>query len=358
MGRNFLNNCISNIQNEYLELLKKIKNKINTNDYCYIIDEINVFWISNINVIKLYFSTISLEDDAYIFTGATYLDVDDLEHYPFVIMGKIHIIDDPLCKYSKVFNKVKDEIFANKLKSQIISSVEDNIKILEQYSSDFLILPFKMLNENEMYIISEQATNVFLSMFSQDDLTLSMFFDKFKTMQDIINGLKPNIDKSIIFEEDDDINISLDKRFKAYIENERFTVSNFKTEANIFFYIILGFIYEALEIIYNCVNYNMTPYLRYNVIFNYVILLSTNFYNILGVKDIIFKAKIAHIIYLIFDKSKFQNIPFNEFSKEIKKYNISEKIEASIDEDNITMENASVNYIIKIFKTHIGKCFN
>lgn len=358
MGRNFLNNYIKNIQNEYLELLKKIKNKINTDDYFYIIDEINVFWISYINIIQLYFSTISREDDTYIFTGASYLDINDLEHYPFVIMGKIHVIDDPLCKYSKVFNNIEDEVFANKLKSQIIGSVEANIKILEEYSSYFLILPFKMLSDDKMDIISEQAISIFLSMFSQDNLTLDIFFYKFKTIQDIIDGLKPNIDKSIVFEEDDDINKSLDKRFKAYLKNERFTISNFKTEAHIFFSIILGFIYQALEIIYNCFNYNMIPYLRYNVTFNYVILLSSNFYNITGVKDIIFKSQIAHIIYLIFDKSKFKNTTFYEFSDKIKKYNISDQIENSISQDNITMENISVKYMINIFKDHISKCFN
>ena len=43
MEKNFLMNKINNIQNEYLKMLMKIKDKIDTVDYIYIIDEINIF---------------------------------------------------------------------------------------------------------------------------------------------------------------------------------------------------------------------------------------------------------------------------------------------------------------------------
>lgn len=130
MGENFLNKTIINIQNEYLDLLIKIKDKLNTGDYLYIIDEINVFWNSYMQIINLYLKTISVNDNAYVFTGATYLDLNDFEHYPFVMMGDIHIIDDPLCKYAKVSYRCQNQSFSKTLKSQIIQSIDDNIKIL------------------------------------------------------------------------------------------------------------------------------------------------------------------------------------------------------------------------------------
>ena len=97
MDKNFLNKTIVNIQDEYLNLLIKIKDQINTENFMCIVDEINIFWTLYTKIINLYLSTISIQDNAYVFTGATYLDLDDFEHYPFVTMGNIHIIDDPLC---------------------------------------------------------------------------------------------------------------------------------------------------------------------------------------------------------------------------------------------------------------------
>ena len=104
-------NKIKEIQNEYLNMLINIKDKIDTVVYMFIIDEINIFWYSKREIVKLYLSNITLKDNVYIFTGATYLDVDDFEHYPFIMMGNAHIVDDPLCKYSRVVPSCKSEVF-------------------------------------------------------------------------------------------------------------------------------------------------------------------------------------------------------------------------------------------------------
>lgn len=59
MEKNFLMNKINNIQNKYLKILLKIKDKIDTVDYIYIIDEINIFWHSYRAAITLYLSNIT-----------------------------------------------------------------------------------------------------------------------------------------------------------------------------------------------------------------------------------------------------------------------------------------------------------
>lgn len=194
MGESFLNKTIINIQDEYLNLLIKIKDKINTEDYLCIVDEINVFWNLYIKIINLYLSTISIQDNAYAFTGATYLDLDDFEHYPFVIMGDVHIIDDPLCKYSSVSYKCKNQSFSKTLKTQIIKTIDDNIKILKKYSNIFLILPLHLLKDENMDFIAKQANNVFLSMFSEEIVDIDTYFNKFNTIEDIVLGLKPHIE--------------------------------------------------------------------------------------------------------------------------------------------------------------------
>lgn len=357
MDKNFLNKTIMNIQDEYLNLLIRIKDKINTDDYLCIVDEINVFWNLYIKIINLYLSTISIQDNVYVFTGATYLDLDDFEHYPFVIMGDVHIIDDPLCKYSIVSYKCKNQSFGATLKTEIIQTIDDNIKILKKYSNIFLILPLHLLKDANMELITKQAKNIFLSMFSEEIVDIAAYFNKFSTIEEVVSGLKPPIKTQIIFEEDD-INRALEERFKEYINKDELHFLSGKSDSEKFYFIVLSFIIQSLDIIFNCTNFNLIPYLRHKVTFNYVIIIGQNFLDIPEIKNMLFKSQIAYIIYNIFDKYKFKEIPFNDFYKKINQYDFTKKIESELTERNITMENAHINEIINILNNHIDKCLS
>ena len=356
MDKNFLNKTIVNIQDEYLNLLIKIKDQINTENFMCIVDEINIFWTLYTKIINLYLSTISIQDNAYVFTGATYLDLDDFEHYPFVTMGNIHIIDDPLCKYSGVYYKCKNVSFERTLKTQIIQTVNDNIKILKEYSNIFLILPLHLLKYENMKLITKQANNIFLSMFSEKIVDIDTYLNKFNTIEEVVLGLKPNIETQIIFEEYEDTKINLEKRFKDYTNKDDLHFLSGNSYSEKFYCIVVGFIIQSLNIIFNCTNFNLIPYLRYKVTFNYVMIIGQSFSNIPEIKNMLFKSQIAYIFYKIFDKYKFKEIPFNDFYKKINEYNFTEKIESELIEKNITMENAHIQEVIDILNHHIEKC--
>lgn len=351
-------NKVKDIQNEYLEMLIKIKDKIDTVDYMYIIDEINIFWYSKRDVVKFYLSNIAPQDNAYIFTGATYLDVDDFEHYPFVMMGNIHMVDDPLCKYSRVVPECKSHDFLETLRNQIICSVEDNIKILSQYSSVILILPLHLLYDNDMKLINKIADNMFLSLFSIENINMDIYFKKFSSIHDIVASLKPDIERYIVFDEGEDLEKSLIERFRDYIAKTNLPLPEGKNDAFKFWILVYGFIAQALDIILCCTNFKLIPYLRYRVTFQYVALLGQNLSDVSQVKKMLFKCKIAHVVYMIFDKEKVRSTSFEKFYNRLNEYKFSDKVEKDIRNEIDDLDNVSINRIVKILNDNIDKCFN
>lgn len=356
MEKNFLMNKINNIQNEYLKMLLKIKDKIDTVDYMYIIDEINIFWYSYREAVTLYLSNITPQDKAYIFTGATYLDVDDLEHFPFVMMGTIHIVDDPLCKYSRIVPECKSQDFSKTLRNQIISSVNDNIKILSEYSFAILILPLHLLYDNDMKLISNAANDAFLNLFSIENINRDIYLEKFSSIQDVASALQPGIEKYIVFDEKEDLRKSLTERFKNYIDKTNVPLSEGRNDAFKFWILVYSFIIQALDIILCCSKFNLIPYLRYGVTFQYVTMLGENFSAVKGSRDMLFKCKIAHALYIIFDKEKIRDISFVQFYKNLNEYNFSEKVEESLSKNNIDLNNINVEQMVGILNNNIEIC--
>lgn len=357
MAKSFLLNKIKEIQNEYLNLLINIRDKIDTVDYMFIIDEINIFWYSKRECVKLYLSNVTLKDNVYIFIGATYLDVDDFEHYPFIMMGNEHIVDDPLCKYSRVVAKCESADFLEILRNQIICSVEDNIEVISQYSSSILILPLHLLYDNDIEVINKAVNNLFLDLFSIKSINMNKYFKDFKSIEDVITALKPGIEKYIIFDEGENLEDGIEERFKKYVIKMNIPIVEEKNDAFKFWFILYGFLVQALYIILCCSQFKLAPYLRNRVTFQYVILLGKNFYNISEVKEILFRCKIAHIIYRIFDKEKFKEIKFENFYNKLEEYKFNDNVYEDIRAVTNGIDNISIEQIVEVLNKNIEKCF-
>ena len=71
------------------------------------------------NYVKLFLQYIPTGSNAYFLAGGTYLDIDYNEHYPFSTLGSIHIVDDPLAKFSETIkDSISDSVY-NLLKKEI-----------------------------------------------------------------------------------------------------------------------------------------------------------------------------------------------------------------------------------------------
>ncbi len=143
MNSNLLTTRIKGIQIEYKELLSKLSPKLKSGQVPEALDELNLFWLRHIDEVQLYLKYWLYGEDCYIFTAATFMDFNDNEHLPFLLMGEKHILDDPLGRYSELCRKMERGTDSEFLYRQVIITSEDNLSILEGTDENILILPLQ-----------------------------------------------------------------------------------------------------------------------------------------------------------------------------------------------------------------------
>lgn len=311
MINSYLREHLKNLQKQYQDILNKAVLDINKADLPMIIDEINLFWFSNRKLVDLILNNLSCDFDCYTFTGADFLDVDDFEHFPFIMLGKLHIVDDPLSKYSQICGAVENEKFTESLKERILLTIQDNLKILKNYSDSIYILPVTLLTEINSDLVKKAAEQAFYSMFKDNSLDLKKF-SKFKSIEDVNGALKDGIGPTIPFSENENVNEDLCVRFRRFTEQGHPFTENL-SEAMIFFFMVIGFFSQAFNILFRCFEYKMIPYLRFEVTFNYTITLGMNLVDNEEIKLTIFKSVCAHLLYRHFDKNKICDMDFSRF---------------------------------------------
>ena len=128
MSYSLLIDEINKIQKDYKELLVKSLPILNTEGVFPALDEINLFWESNIEAIELYLQNYARIQNTYVFTASTYLDIESRDHLAFLLLGDTHIFDDPLSKYA--LSLVQGVPVTNGILEQVKLTAEDNIKIM------------------------------------------------------------------------------------------------------------------------------------------------------------------------------------------------------------------------------------
>lgn len=352
MNNKFLDKQIQTLQDDYCQVLKNAMPKFTTDDYPMILDEINIFWYANRDIVLLILRNLTYDGDCFIFTGASFLDINDLEHFPFVTLGKSHIIDDPLYKYASMAGGLSNNDFSSKLNEQMLLTIKDNVKIIENYSDYFCILPVTMLTDINSDLLKKAAEQAFFSMFKDNTINRERYIMEFKTIDDIVNALKDGISSTLIFTENDNINENLSERFKR---KELLPFPEECTEPMIFFFLINGFLIQAFSILLKCAEYNMIPYLRYELTFRYTFLLSGNFKENIEVQLILFKAICAHLLYRIFDKRKFADIDFKHYLSTVTQERFSENIFTALKNKGIDYNNLSFKAITDIIQKELDR---
>lgn len=325
---NLLINKIHNIQDDYCNLLENIIIKLAEQDNFAALDEINIFWHSKFEVLRMYLIYYGSLFDSYIFTGATYLDIKNNEHLPFLLVGDTHIFDDPLYLYADIVANIKLGKLTNKLREQIIVTAKDNIEIIKKSKYNILILPVSVLGSREdKDIVDKQVTKIFLDLFSDKFSSLKDYFNKCNTIKDIEAYLTQNAIEMINFSEDNiEHNISFQERFLHAVSKSNHLIRKDERDATIFFELVYGYFTQALVIMLSCVEFNVVPYIRSRVTFQYFLLLSQNMIEHQKYKEIIDKAHIAYVVHYVFDRQRIPNIDMLEYISRVDKYSFSNNL--------------------------------
>lgn len=347
MKYSLLTEKIIKIQDEYKELLRVLKENIEKEFSPAALDEINLFWNKNIGIVRLYLIHEFAENDGYVFTASTFMDYEDNEHYPFLLLGSKHILDDPLCRYSSICNSISEDAVKEVLKEQIILAVKDNIKIIENCKRYILVLPLRIIsqtsNKADFFKIGE---NAFLNLFDGIK-TLKEYFEKCCSFSEIMHYAKPNMEKIVMFSEYDDKKLAFEQRFNQAIKDNADMVNHYENDAKAFFVMVYVCIQQAIDVIISCVEYSCTPFIRYPVALNYILLLIESLSEVKDLKSMRYKMCVANMVYKVCNKENLRVVGFNKFIDTIKSLDFNNKIfsdleQNCIDENSFDVKKASM----------------
>ena len=358
MKSNLLLTKIVSIQNEYKELLTALLPKLQSAKFPEALDEINLFWIRHINVVHLYLKSMFHGKDSYVFTAATYMDFDDGEHLPFLLLGDRHVLDDPLSKYSEICNKMPESHNAELLYKQIGLTAEDNLKILENVKNNIFILPLRLLNQSNVYEpLFKVGEQTFISLFKEIE-SLKDYFEKCNSIEDIIKYAREDIGNLVMFSEYDDCSLSFEKRYKNALAETQYMVDTNKADSYNFYMLVFGCIQQAIDVIISCVEYDCIPYIRYPVTLHYISLLSGNMQHIDHIIMLRYRMSVAFVVYKLCDKNRLAKVSLDEYLDCVQKYGFNKRLFDDLEKNGINEHTFLNHTITNLVKEKLEEFYN
>lgn len=358
MNSNLLLNKIHFIQIEYKKLLVSLLPKFKSGYAPEALDEINLFWLRRIEEVKLYLMNWFPGKNSYVFTAATFMDFDDNEHLPFLLMGNKHILDDPLSKYSLIRSEMSEGMDADFLYKQISVTAEDNLKVLENIHNEILILPLRLLNQsNDQKAFEKVGEQVFVSLFNSI-YSLNEYFEKCNSIDDIIHFARDDIGRLVMFSEDDDVMLDFKERFRIALIDTKYMVDSNRSDSYNFFMLVFGFIQQALDIIVSCMEYECIPYIRYPVSLHYISMLSQSMLDIEHVIMLRFRMSVGFVVYKLCDKSKLASVCLEDFLEKNKIYNFNDKLFNALTNYKINEKNFFKHKITQLVIDELDAFYN
>ncbi len=358
MRSNLLLDEIRLVQFEYKELLTVLLPKLKSCHAPEALDEIDLFWFRHFEEIQLYLREWFPGENSYVFTAATYLDYDNKEHLPFLLMGEKHILDDPLCRYVKLRSKMPKGKKADFLYKQIGVTAEDNLKILENVNEEIFILPTRLFNQPKtdisLYKVGERA---FVSLFNDID-SFNDYFSKCDSIDDIIQYARKDIGNLVLFSEDDNASLPFEERFKTALLGTQYMIDLNKSDSHNFYILVFGCIQQAIDIIVSCVEYGCIPYIRYPVSLHYVSLLAKSMLDKERIDSLLFKMGVAFFVYRLCDKERLASVCINRFMKKNQKYNFNSRLFPRMDEHGINEKNFYNHSITQLVIDELNKFYD
>ena len=358
MNSNLLLNKIHLIQIEYKKLLVSLLPKFKSGYAPEALDEISLFWLRRIEEVKLYLKNWFPGKNSYVFTAATFMDFDDNEHLPFLLMGNKHILDDTLSKYSLIRSEMSEGKDAEFLYKQISVTAEDNLKVLENIHNEILILPLRLLNQsNDQKAFEKVGEQVFVSLFNSI-YSLNEYFEKCNSIDDIIHFARDDIGRLVIFSEDDDVMLDFKERFRIALIDTKYMVDPNRSDSYNFFMLVFGFIQQALDIIVSCMEYECIPYIRYPVSLHYISMLSQSMLDIEHVIMLRFRMSVGFVVYKLCDKSKLASVCLEDFLEKNKIYNFNYKLFNALTNYKINEKNFFKHKITQLVIDELDAFYN
>lgn len=352
MSSYLLENQIREIQSEYLDLLKTMMPMIDDEKYVVVaLDAISLFWRTKKPVIDMYLQYIVKEKNTVFYTAATYFDFENGEQYPFLLMGDLHIFDDPLGRYCEICHHYKDAPMA--LAEKVSICAKDNIDILEKCEGLVVVLPLRFMGTSkEEQDFAKVGEEVFLSFFN-DIPDMNTYYKMCTTVDDLIKHFKIEYQDTVcLFERDNEI-MDFQKRVEKAISIQKELIGEEYTIGAYFYFALFGPLQQAIDILLVAATYNAIPLIRYPVALHNAFLLLPNFFDD-NHENLISKIYVFNCIYKMFDSSLYLNESLSSFYERVKKYSFETKALSCYCADNHKQTLENLHLLVEEFNKNVG----
>lgn len=332
------------IQREYIYLLELGLNEWDEEYFVEFIEELNLFWKTNENVLNTIYEYEFPNLETIFLTAVTKIDLEYLQHYSMKVSGKICLIDDPLISYLNLLDKDLPPKIRGKFSDVIQKNIQESIQLYKIASNDFFILPLRTVIPIE--IVTKAAQQSFVSLF-EGISSIEDYFKKINTFEDIERYLKEPVKDWILFGWDDEVeNSSLKKRFTNFVNTE-FLDNKEAPISEIFFFSQIGYLSQGMNILFTMSTTNFIPYIRGNVPFRYLTVLYTSLkYDLsLDLDQQIIRTTISYFFERIFDFEKLNNLSYEEFSAKISDLNLYRYVFQKLYLENKELQDTSLRNI-------------
>jgi hypothetical protein len=357
-----MNEYIKKTQCGYLDLLKKnehllLKENIAIEDIGVILDDVGKYWLQHKDCIEKDIDYSTSQETCMILSGAVYLDYEDGDHYLYKALGKYHYLNDSLLKLENIFRAPKDHINLEKNVKVFKKAYRDELLVLRNTKDEFYYVPISQILqkriEDREELLDKSFWDIISSLFDQeirDNYTFNTTFSSFEEIESVLGSKRL---QNLIYTDEADIELSLRLRIERYFHDNKLDmrlIIGKKTDADMFLTATFSYIGQVIDILITGTYFKLTPYIRFNVTFNYFILIMNTFLNDRTLKEMIERTILTYILYHSIDKSSLTKINFLDYCNRIEKYDCFKLIQEKLDEDKIDITKSGIRKVAMIIK--------
>ncbi|HEL9630452.1 TPA: hypothetical protein U0K61_001611 [Streptococcus suis] len=257
-------------QNEYLELLKRVRGDLDLENVAYHLDKIRNFWFRKQKLLEMCSQYLFNNSNTYFYTAVSRFNVDNSDKNILFALGNYQIFDDPILSYLEVMEKGNTvhqlERYFKKLKEKIVESIDGLIVLLEKEIPNFYVLPLRFsssLINKEKVDIRTFVENFFIEGIDFNNL------QKYENIDAVV--VHEYLSQILLFDYDDPTQAIKD-RLKQYRIEYSDIVPQDMNDTELFRFIIYGYFSQAMDIFLTSYSFNIFPffsslttYINYNV---------------------------------------------------------------------------------------------
>ena len=210
---------------------------------------------------------------------------------------------------------------------------------------------FDLYQKDIIDLINKVYWDIISDLLNKDITSVKMMKTAFSTIEEIENNMSKTSLNSLIFNDVHDVDLPLQTRLEKYFDETQLTMNiNIKNEIERFYFATFSQIQQSLDIIFKCLQFNLIPFIRFDVTFRYFILIGVAFSNDTILKEILTYSIMGYLFSEYIDNEAVYEKDFKTFYNKCKKQHFIESIYNRIIQDGKDIWSYSFEDIINILK--------